>query len=74
MTAQQAIQIARKHFIAMNGKEGSDSALLCLSDAIALQEKGESPVFVKGRAVKSLAYSVGAFHRDYKRVQASIDK
>lgn len=41
------------------------SAELCLKDAIDLQQQGKC-VAARNRAVKSLQYSVGVFHPDYK--------
>lgn len=67
MNASDAIALARKNLLAMNGGMVS-SAELCLSDAIAAYDKGDYEN-AKTRAVKSLAYSVGILHRDYRRAQ-----
>ena len=64
MNANQTIILARKHVA--NGAVMESSARLCLADAIALFDKGVED-FAKSRALKSLAYSVGMFHQDYKR-------
>ena len=59
MNANQTIILARKHV-------GTDSsARLCLSDAIRCYEDGLLDA-AKDRAIRSLAYSVGVFHPDYK--------
>lgn len=42
------------------------SAMLCLTDAISLYDS-EDFASAKERALKSLAYSVGVFHPDYKK-------
>jgi len=63
MNTHKIIIIARKHL----GKgEMVSSAEVCLSDAINLYDSGELDV-AKTRALKSIAYSVGVFHQDYKR-------
>jgi hypothetical protein len=49
-----------------NGAAMESSARLCLTDAIELQAEGKLDD-AKARALKSLAYSVGVFHADYKR-------
>lgn len=63
MNSQQVIELARKH--ADNGSAQASSAKLCLQDAESLQGQGKC-VEARNRAVKSLAYSVGVFHPDYK--------
>ncbi len=66
MTTEQSIILARKHV--GNGAEMESSARMCLADAVRLYDDGD----MKGaryRALASLAYSVGRFHEDYKRVQ-----
>lgn len=67
MTTDNAIILARKHV--GNGAAMESSARLCLADAVALQDAGNL-TDAKARAVKSLAYSVGIFHADYKRAAA----
>ncbi len=55
--------LARKHL----GKgEMESSARLCLADSIELSDLGDFKS-ASERALKSLAYSVGVFHPDYKR-------
>jgi hypothetical protein len=57
------IRLARKHL----GKGSMESsARLCLADAIALHDKGMLD-YAQARALKSLAYSVGICHADYRR-------
>lgn len=65
MNTNQVITLARKHL----GGEMESSARLCLADAVELESKGELE-FAKQRAVKSLAYSIGIFHKDYQRAAA----
>jgi hypothetical protein len=64
MNTENAIILARKHV--GNGAAMDSSARLCLADAVALADRGELE-YAKARAVKSLGYSVGVFHADYKR-------
>jgi hypothetical protein len=64
MNTQQAIILARKHVITGAPKESS--ALFCLSDAIEMMERGDLES-AKKWALRSMAYSVGVFHADYKR-------
>ena len=63
MNSFEVIQLARKH--ANNGALMQSSAQICLNDAEALQAQGKC-VEARNRAVKSLQYSVGIFHPDYK--------
>ena len=57
------IVLARKHI----GKGVMESsARLCLADAVELYDDGDADM-AKVRALKSLSYSVGIFHPDYKR-------
>ncbi len=67
MNTEQAIILARKHVITEAQKESS--ALFCLSDAMDMMERGEFES-AKKWAIRSLAYSVGVFHSDYKRASA----
>lgn len=62
MDAQQIITLARKHL----GGAMESSARLCLSDALTLVERGDFE-YAKQRALKSLSYSVGILHPDYRR-------
>jgi len=64
MNTNEVIILARKHL--HNEAAMSSSAELCLSDAIKLYDDGDF-THAKERAIKSLAYSVGAFHKDYQR-------
>lgn len=65
MNSYEVIQLAKKH--ANNGSEMQSSAQVCLKDAEELQRQGKC-VEARNRAVKSLEYSVGVFHPDYKSV------
>ena len=67
MNTNQTIILARKH--AMNDCVMQSSAMSCLSDAVSLQNKGEL-TFAKARALRSLEYSIGVFHSDFKRAIA----
>lgn len=62
MTTNQTIILARKNL----GGEMESSARLCLADAVALQDAGNLED-AKRRALDSLRYSVGVFHKDYIR-------
>jgi hypothetical protein len=65
MNATQTIVLARKHL----GGSMESSARLCLSDAIALQDKGDFEA-AKARALASLRFSVGVFHADFQKAAA----
>jgi len=65
MNTKDVIILARKHL----GGSMESSARLCLEDAVRLEEQGNLKD-AKVRALKSLAYSVGVFHKDYKRANA----
>lgn len=67
MTANKVIVLAR-YYVACDPSTES-SARLCLADAVALYDAGFLTE-AKARALKSLAYSVGTFHRDYVRASA----
>lgn len=71
MNTQSAINLARKHVFANHPQafKYASSAYLCLADAIAQSNAGDL-ANAKARAIKSLAYSVGVFHPDYKRASA----
>jgi len=62
MNVNEAIILARKHI----GGEMESSARLCLSDAIRCYDDGLLDA-AKKRALDSLLYSVGMFHKDYQR-------
>ena len=68
MNTKDVIILARKHV-----HDGSmpSSAELCLADAIRLYDDGLW-VDAKSRAIKSLAYSVGIAHKDYKRASVGF--
>ena len=70
MNTNNVIILARKHV--GNGAAMESSARLCLADAIALQAKGKLTE-ARNRAVKSLQYSVGVFHPDYRRADPRIE-
>lgn len=63
LNTNDVIILARKY---MDRGSMASSARLCLSDAVALQGKGKLDD-AKARALKSLSYSVGILHADYKR-------
>jgi hypothetical protein len=63
MNADQVIILARKNL----GGLMESSARLCLEDAINLRDSGKYE-YARKRAIASLAYSVGVFHADYKKV------
>lgn len=63
--AQKAIVLARKHI--GNGAAMESSARSCLADAIAQFDAGKAESALMW-AKKSLSYSVGVFHDDYRKV------
>jgi hypothetical protein len=63
MDTNQVITLARKH---LGAGSMESSARLCLSDAVVLAGKGDL-TNAKARALKSIQYSVGIFHKDYQR-------
>lgn len=63
MNTDLVIRLARKHLGSGNMES---SARLCLEDAINLYDKGDF-TYAKARALKSLAYSVGILHPDYRK-------
>ena len=65
MNTFEVIELARKHV--NNGAVMQSSAQACLESAERLQAQGKC-VEARNRAVRSLQYSVGVFHPDYKRV------
>jgi hypothetical protein len=65
--ASQALDLARKH--ASNGAIMQSSAEFCLRDAESSHKEGLALVTI-AHAVKSLSYSVGIFHADYKAARA----
>ena len=64
MNTDSVIILARKHV--GNGATMESSARLCLADAVSLYEQGRLD-YAKARAIRSLCYSVGVFHADYKK-------
>lgn len=66
MNASESIRIARKQLLNMEGGMIS-SAEICLKDAVEQYDAGNFDA-AKMWAAKSLRYSVGVFHADYKRV------
>ena len=64
MDAQKAIRLARKHI--GNGAVMDSSARVCLMDALHLYERGFYDYAIR-HAKKSIEYSVGIFHPDYKK-------
>ena len=66
MSTQNVIRLARKH-LGMGSMESS--ARLCMADAVQLEGDGKLDA-AKARALKSLSYSVGVLHPDYRRAAA----
>ena len=58
----ETINLARRNL----GGAMESSARLCLADAVALRDAGDL-LAAKARALRSLAYSVGIMHADYRR-------
>ena len=66
--AEQAIAVAEKHI----GKGNMvSSARLCLNDALESLWTGKRE-YAAARALKSICYSVGAFHPDYQSTKAAV--
>jgi phosphoribosylaminoimidazole-succinocarboxamide synthase len=65
MDTKQVIALARKH------STNSSSARVCLADAIEHFDNGRLSD-AKDRALHSLAFSVGVFHKDYKRAAKAV--
>lgn len=61
--AKDILNIARVHLL--DNYDNLSSVELCLSDAENLFNKGDFNNSIK-RALKSIQYSVGCFHNDYK--------
>lgn len=61
---------ARRHVIGGAAVQEA-SARVCLTDAVGAHDSGDYPAAAL-RAVKSLAYSVGIYHRDYKAAHAFV--
>lgn len=64
MDCDNAIALARKHISCGGSNEAN--ARVCLADAIALRNEWNYED-AKARALASLKYSVGVFHKDYCR-------
>lgn len=64
MNANKALILARKHI--GNGAVMDSSARACLADAIEQYDAGNYDA-ARMWATKSLAYSVGVFHADYRK-------
>jgi hypothetical protein len=69
MNTDKIIILARRH---LTGAISESSARICLADAIALMDSGETD-FARLRAIKSLKYSVGIFHKDFQRAIHNSD-
>jgi hypothetical protein len=67
LNTSAVIALARKHVLADEVAMRS-SAEHCLAEALSAQEKG-SLEYAKQWALRSLKYSVGVFHADYKRAE-----
>jgi hypothetical protein len=64
--AEAILALARIH------KGENESAALCYRDAIATLERGRFEDAC-GRALDSLAHSVGVFHEDHRAARAQLD-
>jgi antirestriction protein len=65
MNANQCLTLARKHLTSAAIQESS--ARFCMAEAVARMDEGQEDSAVMW-AEKSLAYSVGVFHEDYRKV------
>lgn len=63
MNLPKILSLARKHV--GNGGAVASSARLCLTDAESAQTRGDLDA-AKRWALKSIAYSVGILHADYR--------
>jgi len=68
MDTNSVIIAARKHLIHAIQES---SARLCLADAVAAYDR-EDLLAARAWAVKSLAYSVGIFHADYRKANSTF--
>lgn len=64
MNAKDAINLARKHVIETNNSSGE----VALGDSIACYDRGDFEA-AKKRALDSLRYTVGVFHKDFEKVR-----
>ena len=63
MNLAELLTLCRKHLAAA---QMESSARLCLADAVALHDAGDFQA-AKQRALRSLKFSVGVFHPDFRR-------
>lgn len=68
MNVSQILALARKHI----GGNMESSARLCLADAVKLYDAGDLK-YARARALRSLEYSIGIFHPDYKKAAKQND-
>lgn len=66
MQVSQVLTLARKH---LGSGWMESSARAALADAVQSFDAGRF-CYAKARALRSLAYSVGMHHEDYKRASA----
>ena len=69
MNTNQILIVARKHV--GNGAAMESSARLCLADAVNLYTDGDYAA-AERRALRSLSYSVGILHADYRKVLQTV--
>ena len=67
MNTDNVIRLARTHL----GGDMESSARLCLEDAIRIVDECGDMILAKHRALKSLAYSIGTSHPDYKAASST---
>ena len=68
MNYREMVTLARKHV--GNGAAMESSARLCLADAVACCNNGAFDS-AKRHALKSLAYSIGILHPDYRKASGN---
>lgn len=64
MKTSAIITLAQKH--SSNGSVMQSSAVLCYRDAVLQVSMGNDEL-ARAKALKSLQYSVGVFHTDYRK-------
>ena len=69
MATPEMTALIQRSFLARRNINEDSSARFCLAQAVKLNDEGALDS-AKMWAVKSLAYSVGVFHADYKKVAA----
>jgi len=69
MNTNQILIVARKHV--GNGAAMESSARLCLADAVKFHAIGDY-MAAERRALRSLSYSIGILHADYRKVQRLV--